>query len=258
MGELSGKRIIITGGGSGMGATMVREFTAHGAAVVAMDINDEATEAVVGAATQRGPGRADYVHCDVSSEGSVIAAFDQAVELLGRLDALVHAAGIAPGAPAEDILLADWDMVMGINARGTFLTKKAAFPHLKGAGGRIINFASGAGVRGLKRKAHYSASKGAVLGWTRTIAQEWGQYGITCNAIAPAIRTPMYEKTRSLMTPEQMIDHERHLKADMPIGGALGDPELDLAPVLRFLVGDGSRFITGQTIAIDGGMLMVR
>ncbi|HEY2659760.1 MAG TPA: SDR family NAD(P)-dependent oxidoreductase [Caulobacteraceae bacterium] len=257
-GELTGKRIVITGGAKGMAAAMVRDFVRHGAAVVAFDIDEVGGSATTDSATAEGPGRAEFVACDVSSEPSVLAAFAEAVSRLGGLDGLVHAAGIAPGAPAETITLADWESVFAVNARGTFLTNQAAFPYLKSRGGRILNFASSAGMSGLPGKAHYSAAKGAVLAWTRTIAQEWGRYAITANAIAPAIWTPMYAKTRSLMSETQLADHDRMIAAQMPIDGRLGDPDRDLAPVLRFLMGDGARFITGQTIAIDGGLVMVR
>ena len=140
----------------------------------------------------------------MSDKASVDAAFTAAATALGGLDVLVHAAGIAPGAPAEEIAVEDWDNVFAVNARGTFLTNQAAFRYLRESGGRIINFASSAGVAGLANKAHYSASKGAVVAWTRTVAKEWGKHGITVNMVAPAISTPMYAKTRSLMTAEQL------------------------------------------------------
>jgi NAD(P)-dependent dehydrogenase (short-subunit alcohol dehydrogenase family) len=256
--ELAGKRLVITGGAKGMAAALVRDFVRHGASVVSFDVDETAGSAVVGEANGEGPGHAAFVTCDVSDEASVRNGFALAIARLEGLDGLVHAAGIAPGALAEAIALSDWEAVFAVNARGTFLTNQAAFAHLKTRGGRILNFASGAGVSGLIGKAHYAATKGAVLAWTRTVAKEWGRYGITVNAIAPAIWTPMYEKTRSLMTEAQLADHDRRVAIDMPIGGRLGDPDRDLAPVLRFLIGDGARFITGQTIAVDGGLLMVR
>lgn len=252
MSDIDGLRIVVTGGASGMGEAMVKDFARHGARVVSLDITDGAGQAI---AAQAG---AAYVHCDVSDQASVEAAFAEATGQLGGLDVLVHAAGIAPGAPAEEITLSGWEKVFAVNARGTFLTNQAAFAHLRDGGGRIINFASAAGISGQPNKAHYSATKGAVIAWTRTVAKEWGQYGITVNCIAPAIETPMYLKTRSLMSAEALAALDAKLAADMPIGGKLGDPDRDLAPVLRFLAGPGSRFITGQIFAIDGGLTMVR
>lgn len=252
MSDITGLRIIVTGGASGMGEAMVNDFAHHGAKVVSLDVSDEAGRAIADAAG------AAYEHCDVSDEVSVQAAIAHSVELLGGLDVLVHAAGVAPGAPAEAITLSGWEKVFAINARGTFLTNQVAFEYLKGNGGRIINFASAAGISGLPNKAHYSATKGAVLAWSRTIAKEWGKYGITVNCIAPAIETPMYLKTRSLMDADALAALDARLASDMPIDGKLGDPDRDLAPVLRFLAGPGSRFITGQIFAVDGGLTMVR
>jgi len=253
---LQGQRIVVTGSASGMGAAVVRDFAAHGAQVVAMDVNEAAN--VAAAATVQGPGKAYPVTCDVSAEASVQAAFATANRLLGGLDSLVHAAGISPSSPAEKTSTELWDRVIDINARGTFLTNVAAFDYLKDAGGRILNFASAAGVNGYPGKAAYSASKGAVLGWLRAVAVEWAPYRITVNAILPGIWTPMYEKTRSEMSPEQLRAHDALMATLIPLGGKLGDPDRDLAPVLRFLVTEDARFMTGQTFAIDGGLLMVR
>lgn len=256
--SLTGIRTLVTGGASGMGAGIVRAFAAAGADVVSCDVQVRPAVEIAEKATAEGPGRADFVECDVTRPDSVEAAFTRAAELLGGLDVLVHAAGIAPGAPAETIAVQDWDRVLEVNAKGTFLTNQAAFGHLRENGGRILNFASAAGVIGLPNKAHYAASKGAVLAWTRTVAQEWGGLGITVNAIAPAISTPMYATTRASLTPEQLAAHDAQIKSLMPIDGRLGDVDRDLVPLLSFLAGPGSRFITGQVFAVDGGMLMVR
>jgi NAD(P)-dependent dehydrogenase (short-subunit alcohol dehydrogenase family) len=253
-GQLNDKRIIVTGAASGMGAALVEGFTAHGARVAALDVDEQRATAVVDLCSA---GCAHYEHCDVSQEESVHGSLDRATAWLGGLDVLVNCAGIAPGASAEAIELADWERVFAINSRGTFLTNQAAFRYLQAHGGRIINFASAAGAQGYPGKAHYAASKGAVLAWTRTIAREWGRYGITVNAIAPAIATPMYAATRDRMTSEQLLAHDATLARDIPIGGKLGSAQRDLVPALVFLAGDGAGFITGQTLAIDGGAMML-
>jgi NAD(P)-dependent dehydrogenase (short-subunit alcohol dehydrogenase family) len=241
-----------------MGAALVRAFSRAGARVVSMDQTIAAGGAVVAEANQVAAIPATFIGCDVADEASVREAFAQAMTALGGLDTVIHAAGVAPGCPAEDISVSEWDTVFAINARGTFIVNKAAFAYLRETGGRIINFASGAGVKGMRGKAHYSATKGAVIAWTRTAAQEWGRYGITVNAIAPAISTPMYAKTRSKMSPEALALHDARMASDMPVDGALGDCDRDLVPVLAFLSTDGARFITGQVIPVDGGLLMVR
>jgi NAD(P)-dependent dehydrogenase (short-subunit alcohol dehydrogenase family) len=255
---LAGIRAIVTGGASGMGAGIVSAYAAHGAQVISLDIQPGPGTEIAQKATADGPGRATFVTADVSDKASVDAAFARAAQVLGGLDVLVHAAGIAPGAPAQDIAVEDWDAVMAVNARGTFLTNQAAFRYLHGSGGAIINFASASGVSGLPNKAHYSASKGAVVAWTRTVAREWGAHGITVNMIAPAISTPMYAKTRSLMTAEQLATLDATLRAQMPIDGQLGEIDRDLVPLMVFLAGPGARFMTGQIFAVDGGILMVR
>ncbi|NWB11458.1 SDR family oxidoreductase [Pseudomonas sp. D5002] len=249
--QLAGKRIIVTGGGRGIGAAMVQAFVDEGAHVVSLDLGQSADLAGAdgGWSTSR--------TCDIADRHSVDAAFEWADQQLDGLDVLMHAAGIAPNARAEAISLDEWEQVFAVNTRGTFLTNRAAYERLKHAGGRIINFASAAGVVGQPGKAHYAASKGAVLAWTRTVAREWGPLGITVNAIAPAVWTPMYEATRASMSGEQLAQHDAFMAGQLPLGGRLGDPARDLAPVLVFLAGEGSRFVTGQTLMIDGGMVML-
>ncbi|MCE4265775.1 short-chain dehydrogenase [Rhodococcus sp. ACPA4] len=249
--NLTDRRVIITGGASGMGAALVKAFGESGAKVVSFDVTADEGARI---AAEAG---AEFIRCDVTDKESVDQAFARGVKSLKGLDVLIHAAGIAPGAPAESTPLSMWESTMAVNATGTFLTNQAAFEYLKDGGGRIINFASAAGAKGLMGKAAYAASKGAVLGWSRTVAAEWAQYGITVNSIAPAIRTPMYETTRASMTPEQLVEHDRKMTNLIPLGGKLGNVE-DLVPVLEFVAGEGSRFMTGQIFAVDGGSLMVR
>lgn len=249
--DLAGRRVIVTGGASGMGAGLVQAFPALGATVASLDL-EETGRAI---AHQYG---AFFHRMDVSDQGSVDTAVDAAVRDLGGLDVLVHAAGIAPSSPCESTSLHLWEHVMAVNATGTLLTNQAAFRHLYDEGGAILNFASAAGVKGQPNKAAYSASKGAVLAWTRAAAAEWGCHRITVNAIVPAIWTPMYDKTRSEMTPEQLKRHDLLVAQTIPIGGQLGDIEADFVPVMAFYASAGARFVTGQIISIDGGETTVR
>jgi len=250
---LADRRIIVTGGASGIAAAAVRAFAREGAHVASLDVNDEGGRRVAAEAGER----VTYYHCDVSRRAEVFDVFTRAVDALGGLDVLASVAGIERGTPAEDIDDAEWDLVFGVNVKGTLYTNQAAFPHLKARGGRIINFGSGAAIRGQRGSAHYSAAKGAVMAWTRTVAQEWARYGITVNAIVPAIWTPMYDAHRARMSDQERAIHDMAMQHVIPLGGRLGDPDEDLAPVLVFLSGDGARFITGQAIAVDGGMIML-
>lgn len=208
-----------------MGSALVRSFGAVGASVVSLDI-DESEGARI--ASESG---ATFIRCDVSEKGSVDKAFSKASSHLGGIDVVIHAAGIAPGASTAETPIEIWKRTMDVNATGTFLTNQAAFQYLKEDGGRIINFASAAGVKGYPGKAAYAASKGAVLAWMRSAAVEWAPFGITVNAIAPAIWTPMYDKTRASMTVDQLADHDHALQTSIPLGGRLGDVDTDLVPV---------------------------
>ena len=235
-----------------MGEGLVRAFPGLGAQVVSLDFNAQAGSVI---AAEAG---AHFISVDVANKPSVDSAMAAAVTHLGGLDVLIHAAGIAPASLAESNTVELWHQVMNINALGTMLTNQAAFQHLKASGGQILNFTSAAGIMGLPNKSVYSASKGAVTAWSRTIAKEWAQYNITVNMICPAIWTPMYDKTRSEMPAEVLAAHDEIMKSAVPIGGKLGDIVEDFVPVLAFYSSSGANFMTGQVIAIDGGTLMVR
>ena len=153
--------------------------------------------------------------CDVSQREEVEATFAEATSDLGGLDGLVNAAGVERRSLAEDIDDAEWDDVLNVNLRGTFLTDQIAFPYLKERGGRIVNFGSDSGLIPHPGGAHYAASKGGVIAWTRSIASEWGKYRITANTVLPAMKTPMYEEHRQRFTPEEIarFDESKHCGA---------------------------------------------
>jgi NAD(P)-dependent dehydrogenase (short-subunit alcohol dehydrogenase family) len=248
---LAGKRIIVTGGASGIGAATVRAYAREGASVVSLDVDDKGGKAVAEAA------EVSYRHCDVSDRSEVRAVFAAAIDELGGLDVLAHIAGIERGVPAEDIPEDEWDQVLDVNAKGTMLTNQVAFTAMREHGGAIINFGSAAGVLGQPGSAHYSASKGAVLAWTRTAAREWGQYGIRVNAVAPGMWTPMFDAHRERLGADGAAMLDLAMAQMVPLGGKLGDAEADMAPVMVFLASDASHFITGQTLPVDGGLMML-
>jgi NAD(P)-dependent dehydrogenase (short-subunit alcohol dehydrogenase family) len=253
------KRIILTGSTYGIGSSIAKALVRTGAMVASMargvDIGERQAEELAA----EGPGDIRFYRCDVSLRPAVHTAFAAAVEWMGGLDVLVHVAGVEGGGRPESETDDEWDRTFAINAKGTFIANQEAFPYLKdNGGGAILNFGSGAGLAGLATNAVYAASKGAVAAWSRSIAAAWGRYGISVNTVCPAVWSPMYDEHRSRLTPEQLSRHDDRMAEMIHIGGKLGDPERDVAPVIVFLCGDGAHYITGQTICIDGGAQKVR
>ena len=246
--ELNGKRILVTGGATGIGAAAVSVLSAAGARVAATFHHTAPPE----------HSDATWLQCDATDTDSVDETVRAAVECIHGLDVLVHAAGLwHPGVPGQ-IGAADLRHVMDTNFTSTVLANQAAAAVMaETGGGRIINFGSSEGVMGSPMSAIYAASKSAVASWTRSAAKCWASQGITVNALAPAVETPGAQRLRDFLGPDLMPIVEQQLQMSIPIGGALGDPVRDVGPVLVFLAGDGSRFITGQLIAVDGGLMML-
>ncbi|MGX1480243.1 UNVERIFIED_CONTAM: NAD(P)-dependent dehydrogenase (short-subunit alcohol dehydrogenase family) [Streptomyces canus] len=251
------KRIIVTGSSRGIAAAAIASFARAGARVAALGISDEPGRALAEKITSEGPGTVSYFHADVSDKSGVTTAV-AAAEELGGVDALVNVAGNEMGAPAEGISEEDWDRVFAVNAKGTFLTAQAVFPYLRENGGTIINFGSDAALIPYPNGAHYSASKGAVLSLTRTLAAEWGRHGIRVNSVDPVIWTGMYDGYRARMTEEDSRPTTPSTPARSRWEASCVTRTPTLAPVLNFLVSDSSRFITGQIISVNGGAVQVR
>lgn len=255
--NLSNKKIIVTGGAQGIGASAVRAFVAAGAEVFAMDVDETQGAETARQASATGPGQAHFLKCDVSDRKEVNTAFDAAVATMGRLDVLAHIAGVHRHAVTHDVPDDVLEWLMAVNVSGTIYTNGAAYRHMAD-GGAIINFGSESGLTAEANNAVYGASKGAVHRWTRSIAREWGRKGIRVNAVLPYIATPMYERFRAALSPEELAEHDRSTAEQIPLGGKFGDADADLAPVLLFLAGEASHFITGQLIPVDGGLISVR
>lgn len=248
--SLRGKRIIVTGGAQGMGETTVRAYVREGAVVTSFDVKDDEGKRVAAQAAERGPGSAGFRHVDVSDQAAVSVAVAEAAAEMGGLDVLVNIAGVQRAKPAHELTVTDLDFLIDINLRGTIYTNQAAFEAMREAGtGTILNFGSDAGLNPIAGLAGYAATKGGVMAWTRTIADEFGRQGIRVNTVVPAIQTPMTAAGAAERS-------DRYSK--VPLGGWLGDAERDFAPVMVFLAGDGARFINGQIIAVNGGLGMVR
>jgi NAD(P)-dependent dehydrogenase (short-subunit alcohol dehydrogenase family) len=245
---LHGRRILVTGGATGIGAAAVQVLSEAGAAVVA-------TYHTTPPADRAG---ATWVQCDVRDAGAVDQMVIGAAETLGGLDVLLHAAGSwQPGIPGQ-ITGEDIDFLVDTNLKATIFTNQSAYAVMRtSGGGRIINFGSGEAVMGSPISAVYAATKGAVSAWTRSVAKAWAAEKVTAIALAPAVQTPGADRLREFLGPAAAALIDEEIKRSIPLGGELGDPVDDLGPTLVFLCGEGSRFITGQLIAVDGGLVML-
>ncbi|MFD3561624.1 SDR family oxidoreductase [Streptomyces sp. NPDC058686] len=239
--------VVVTGAGRGLGLAMARRAAEDGFRVVVAELDTErGTHAVEGL---RGDGLdAHFVRCDVADPDSVDELADR-VRDLGPLYGLVNNAALANGVGGkefQDIDVEVWDRLMAVNARSPWLVSKALYP-LFGSPGRIVNVASDAALYGSPRLAHYIASKGAVIALTRAMARELGDKGITVNAVAPGLTE--CEATETV--PEER--HELYRS-----GRAISRPQEpgDLIGLVAFLLGEESRYLTGQVIAVNGGFTM--
>jgi NAD(P)-dependent dehydrogenase (short-subunit alcohol dehydrogenase family) len=246
---LTGRRAVVTGAATGVGAAAVEAYTDAGATVVALYHSTPPPE--------RLQGRAEWLRCDVRDRDAVSDAFAKAVATLGGVDVLLHAAGTWRPATPGTLTDEELDSLVDTNFKATVVTNQAAFAVMREHGGRIINLGSSEAVRGNPGAPLYAATKAAVQAWTRSAASAWGKYRITVNAIAPAVDTPGAERLRQHLGPERAAQLAQRHKVTIPIGGALGDPVQDLGPVMVFLAGAGSQFVTGQLIAVDGGLIML-
>jgi 3-oxoacyl-[acyl-carrier protein] reductase len=245
---LAGRRILITGGATGIGAAAVRVLHDAGARVVATYHRTAPADDVA---------PVTWLQCDVRAAGAVDTTFRAAVAELGGLDVLVNAAGLWQAGIPGHITGDEIDFLLATNVKGTILTNQAAHAVMRGSGGRIINFGSAEAVMGSPIAAVYAATKGAVQAWTRSAAKAWGADRVTVNALAPAVQTPGADRFRDFLGPDAAAFMDQQMQLSIPLGGKLGDPAGDLGPVLVFLAGDGAGFITGQLIPVDGGLAMV-
>jgi 3-oxoacyl-[acyl-carrier protein] reductase len=242
------RTVIVTGAGGGIGRAITLRLAAAGYSVVCGDSNQATCEETVRLIRTDG-GEAIAVPVDVSGGASVAAFVNAAADLGKTIYGLVHCAAVWQGKGIESITEEEWDGLMGVNLKGTFLITRAIVPHLKKSGcGRIVLLGSQAGRNGgVWSGSHYSASKGGVLAFTRSVAQELGPFGITVNAVSPGvIATPM-----TAGWPSEVV---ARLIGKTPLG-RLGQPG-DVAGSVLFLLSDEARFITGETIEVNGGLLM--
>ena len=244
--RLKDKVVIVTGGSKGIGRTYCLGVAAEGARVVIADVAD--SKSTVEEIEARG-AQALGVVCDVSREEDTLRLATETLARFGRIDVLVNNAalyGPLKRRPFMDIPVEEWDRVMAVNLRGLFLCSRAVFAAMKAQGaGAIVNIASGTFFKGVPHYIHYTTSKGGVVGFTRSLARELGDFGIRVNAIAPGF-------TLSGENEKNMPDEGKAANVRMRMLKRAEVPE-DLVGTLIFLASDDSRFITGQTIVVDGG-----
>ena len=251
--DVRDKVVAITGGARGLGQEFARSLAAAGAHIVAADINDcAATLDLVAAEKSRGIAS----RLDVTDSGSAREMVEAAISAFGRLDALINNAalyGALHGGRFDVIDEAEWDAAMAVNVKGIWNCCKAAVPAMRQAGGgSIVNIASLAATYGMPYGLHYTTSKAAVIGLTRGLARELGRDRIRVNALAPS--AVMTEGTREFFGPklDRALDA---IKTSQTIQRNLVPS--DLAGTVMWLVSDASGFVTGQTIAVDGGTVML-
>src|SRR3989344_1730042 len=249
--ELTEKVALVTGDKQGMGRTHALALAKQGAKVVVTDINESECTLVVEEIKTNG-GEAVCFKMDVSNFQEVNQIFDEVIKQFGRLDILVNNAGIYVSKPALEITGEEWDKIIDINLKGQFLcAQRAAKEMAKNKWGRIINIASVASGQvgiGIVGGAHYTASKGGIIGMTETLAIEWAPFGINVNAIGPGmIDTPMVSAAQ---IPE---DAMKAMLAQVPLK-RVGKPE-EVSAMVVFLASEEASYITGATFYVDGGWL---
>lgn len=245
--RLDGKRAVVTGGASGIGEAIARRLAAEGAHVAIWDRNADGAQATAAAISGAG-GTAIGLGCDVSDREAVAAAADQTHAQLGPVAILVNNAGIDAFEPFLDISPESWDRVIGINLTGQFTVTQVLLPDMLEAGwGRVVNISSSSAQTGAPYMTHYAASKGGVIGFTKALAMEFADKGITVNNVPPGfVDTPMLRSSP--------VDVDKHAPTT-PMKRA-GRPE-DIAAAVAYLASEDAGYVTGQTLSVNGGRYLV-
>ncbi len=247
--KMTGKKVIVTGAGSGIGRAIAKLFAARGAFVYVADIGSQQADAVVASIKEEG-GQAASMLCDVGNQSAVKEAFAVAEQI----DVLVNSAGISHIGRADNTTEEDFDRIYQVNVKGVYNCIQAALPVMIKSGGSIINLASVAGNVGLPDRFAYSMSKGAVIGMTLSVAKDYLAANIRCNCISPGrVHTPFVDNFLAKNYPGKEQEMFEKLAKTQPIG-RMGKPE-EIAALALYLASDEASFITGCDYPIDGGFI---
>ena len=243
--DLTGQVAIVTGAARGLGRAIAEALAGAHAKVACVDVNQQTLADTI-AAIEAAGGQAMALVCDVTNSERVNQAVQEVTDAWGGLNILVNNAGITRDSLIMRMKDDQWDAVININLRGTFLfTRAASRPMMKGRSGRIINIASVSGLTGNPGQANYSASKAGVMGLTRTVAKELASRNITVNAVAPGF----IETEMTAALGEEIL---KQVRQQIPLG-RLGQPQ-DIADAVLYLASEAAGFITGQVLTVDGGL----
>lgn len=250
MGKLDGRVAIVTGGGNGIGIRYCKAIAGEGSAVVVAELDGKAAVRVADEIEEDG-GRALAVQTDVSDSKSVASMVEQAVAKFGKVDILVNNAAIFATIPIsrvgiEELSEEEWDAVYRVNMKGMFLVTKAVVPHMKKERyGKIVNIGSSSMFEGIGGRIHYTSAKAAVVGFTRVLAHELGDYNICVNTLAPGSTLSEANPTPEVVAMRESASKRRVIKR-------VQTPD-DLVGPMLFLVSPDSDFMTGQLMAVEGG-----
>jgi len=242
---------VVTGCARGFGRAISRRLAREGARLAVWDLLDDEGEETAALCREAG-AEAEFFHCDMGDADNIKSAAAAVLARFGTVYAVINNAGIHPRAPSLEVPLEMWNRTLAVNLTGSFLTAQAFAPAMIEAGrGAIINFASGRAIEGAPMGIHYAATKAGLIAVTKTLATEWARYGIRANAVIPGVS----ETRQPLEAGGTTLENLRERGKDIPLG-RVGHPD-DIAGMVAMLLSEDAAYMTGQSVAINGGRIML-